>query len=314
MTTNNSQQISDKAEHVARDTASSVSSGTKSMREFVTKFFHDWSFHLTQALAFGLVTSVIPLGMLLFAIVGLFIGKLDPHAQQQFITHLKGIFPPQILPADITASSSNKIFQSSGLWIVLSALFALFFGSRLFTLLEACFDIIYHVPPRPQKQKNIRAIVMVIVFMILTPLLVLTSLIPGGLLSILQNSSLNVTSTTANKVVGIISSLVVSFLLFEIIYAFIPNRKRNVQHRLRSSVRGALTAAIVLQIGLIVFPIYTTNYVKGIVGQIAFALIFMIFFYIIALVTIIGAEVNSYFADDIPAPRQDLVTRSSRTS
>ena len=304
----------DAAQQAARDAAQKVSHGTKTMHDFVEKFYHDWSFHLTQALTFGLVTSVIPLGMLLFAIVGQVIGTLNHHAQQQFIGQLKSVFPPQLLPSEITTSSIQKFSQGSGVWIIVSILAALFFGSRLFTLLEACFDIIYRVPPRPQKDKNLRAIVMVIVFMILTPLLVLTSLIPGQFVAFLQNTSVNAHMAVLNQLAGTVSSMIVSFVLFEIIYTFIPNHpSRSVKTRLRTSLRGSITATIVLQIALQIFPLYARSYTSGIVNQIAFALVFLIFFYIISLVTIIGATVNAYFAEDIPPTPHDLVTRSSQS-
>lgn len=309
-----SQEAKEKALDMASDAGQTIQEGTKNTKNFFKKFYHDWSLHLTQALTFGLVTSVIPLGMLLVAIVGSFIGSLNGHARDQFIKHLQGTLPPQILPSQITTSALQKFSQTSGIWIVLSVIAALFFGSRLFTLLEACFDIIYRVPQRPAKKKNMMAIIMVLVFMVLTPLLVLTSLVPEQLVSILQNTPMSSSANILNKIAGVISSLLVSFILFEIIYTFIPNRKGTIKNRLRASVLGSAAAAIVLQIGLILFPLYTRTYTSGIVNQIAFALIFMIFFYIIALVTLIGATVNAYFVENIPPTPNDLVTRASHNS
>lgn len=308
------QAAKEKALDMASDAGQTIQEGTKNTKNFFKKFYHDWSLHLTQALTFGLVTSVIPLGMLLVAIMGSFIGSLNGHARDQFIKHLQGTMPSQILPSQITTSALQKFSQTSGIWIVLSVIAALFFGSRLFTLLEACFDIIYRVPQRPAKKKNMMAIIMVLVFMVLTPLLVLTSLVPEQLVSILQNTPISSSASILNKIAGVISSLFVSFLLFEIIYTFIPNRKGTIKSRLRASVLGSVAAAIVLQIGLILFPIYTRTYTSGIVNQIAFALIFMIFFYIISLVTLIGATVNAYFVENIPPTPNDLVTRASHSS
>ncbi|GCE18437.1 YihY/virulence factor BrkB family protein [Dictyobacter kobayashii] len=308
------QAAKQKARDVASDASQTIQGGTKDARNFVKKFYHDWSLHLTQALTFGLVTSVIPLGMLLVAIVGSLIGSLNGHARDQFVKQLQGMLPPQILPAQITSSALQKFSQGSGIWILVSVIAAIFFGSRLFTLLEACFDIIYRVPQRPAKQKNILAIIMVLVFMVLTPLLVLTSLVPEHLVSILQNTPISSSSSMLNKIAGVVSSLIVSFLLFEIIYTFIPNRKGTVKNRLRASVLGSVTAAIVLQLGLILFPLYIHTYTSGVVSQIAFALIFMLFFYVISLVTLIGATVNAYFVENVQPTPNDFVTRASHSS
>ena len=303
-----------KAQDLTSDATANIKSGTKTAGQFAKKFYHDWSHHLTQALTFGLVTSVIPLGMLIIAIIGNVIGSLNPNARTQFIKHLQGILPPQILPAGITASALQKFSQGSGILIFVSVITAIFFGSRLFTLLEACFDIIYRVPQRPQKQKNILAIVMVLVFMVLTPLLVLSSIIPEQIVSILQNTPLTSNMSMVNRIIGIITSLLVSFVLFEVMYTFIPNRRGTLKRRLRASVPGAIAAAVVLQIGLVLFPLYIRNYTSGIVGQIAFALVFMLFFYVIALVILIGATVNAYFVENVQPTPNDFVTRVSRSS
>lgn len=307
------------AHNAARDASAAANTfkeGGRSFKGFLKKFYNDWTLHLTQALTFGLISSLIPIAMLLLAIVGNSIGMLDPKARATLIGQVRGILPPPLSSSsqDIVTSALQKLPQSSALLAVIGIIAALFFGSRLFTLLEACFDFIYHVPQRPFKDKNSVALAMLVLFMILTPVLVLASLIPDQALNILQHTTTAANSNLTNRIAGIVSSLIVSFLLFEVLYTFIPNRQNTLKYRLRSSVRGAVTAAIVLQIGLIIFPLYVRNFASGLVGQVTYLLISLIFFYIIALVTLIGAEVNAYFGENVPAPAKDLVTRASRTS
>lgn len=301
-----------RAANEAKDT---VISRGRSFKEFCTKFYHDWSHHLTQALAFGIITSVVPLAMLILALVGTFIGKLDPHAQQQLTQQMGHILPQQLGSSsqDITATAFRKLPQTVSLLAIVGIITAVFFGSRLFTLLEACFDIIYRVPQRPFKNKNLTAIVMLILFMILTPLLVLASLVPEQLVALLRQTSIPTNANMLNRIAGIASSLIVSFILFEVIYAIVPNRRQLLQHRFRLSVPGAVTAAVVLQIALVLFPLYAQNYTSGFVGQLTFALIFFIFFYIVALVTLIGAEVNAYYSEGIRPTPHDLVKRLSQS-
>ncbi len=304
------------AKQTATDAADAVKDHARSFKGFVQKFFHDWSHHLTQALAFALVSSIIPIGMLLLAIVGSVIGSLSTHARDQFINQVIKVLPAPLADQspEIIRSALQKLPQSSLLLTVIGILAALFFGSRLFTLLEACFDFIYRVPQRPLKQKNGVAIMMLILFMIFTPVLVLASLIPGQVLAFLQHTAINTDSTLLHRIVGIISSLIVSFLLFEIIYSFVPNRRGTLQRKIRASLPGAITATIVLQIALLIFPLYASNFTKGIVGQIGFALVLLIFFYLISLVTLIGATVNAYYAENIQPTEHDLVMRSKMCS
>ncbi len=307
------------ASDVTNTVTSTVKGGSKTFKEFATKFTKDWTPHLAQALTFSLVTSTIPLATLLLAIVGQIIGGMSTNARTQFINQMEKILPASVFSSQqsqaIAQSAIQRLAQGAGIWLIVSIIAALFFGSRLFTLLEACFDMIYRVPPRPFKQKNVLAIVMVLVFMVLTPLLVLASLIPGELVALIQNTPIGPgSSSLVNKITGIVSSLLVSFLLFEVIYVFLPNRQGNIEGRARSSLPGAVTAAVVLQIALVLFPLYARTATNGVVSQIAFVLVLLIFFYLIALVTLIGATVNAYFAENIRPTEHDLVTRSSKSN
>lgn len=312
-------EVRQTANEFTNNVTSTVKGGSKTFREFATKFSKDWSPHLAQALTFSLVTSIIPLATLLLAIVGQIIGGLSANARTQFINQLEKILPTSVFSSQqshaIVQSAIQRLAQGAGIWLIVSIIAAIVIGSRLFVLLEACFDMIYRVPPRSTKQKNLLAVVMVLVFMVLTPLLVLASLIPGELLALIQNTPIGPgSSSLVSKVTGIISSLLVSFLLFEVIYVFVPNRQGNVEGRMRSSLPGAVTAAVVLQIALILFPLYARSATNGVVSQIAFVLVLLIFFYLIALVMLIGATVNAYFAENIRPTEHDLVTRSSQSN
>lgn len=295
------------------EAADTVKDGGRTFKQFMKKFYNDWSLHLTQALTFSLITSLIPLAMLLLVVVGDIIGTLNKQAKAELLKQVTAVLPPPLSSSsqDIVTSAVQKVPQSAGLLTFIAIIAALFFGSRLFTLLEACFDLIYRVPQRPFARKNLMALAMMVLFMVLTPVLVLTSLVPGQLVSLVQHTTSGDTPLLS-RIMGVVSSLLVSFLLFEVIYTFIPNRQNSLKLRLRNSVRGAITGAIVLQIGLLIFPIYIRNFANGLVGQVTSVLAFLIFFYIIALVTLIGAEVNAYFTEGIHPTAQDLITRSSR--
>ena len=319
MATHRQSQVShsaDNAKGVASDAADKVVEGARSFKGFTKKFYNDWSLHLTQALTFSLVSSIVPIGILLLGIVGNAIGGLSGHARDQFIGQVMKFLPPPLsnYSTDLLQSSLQKLPETSVLLTIAGVIAAIFFGSRLFTLLEACFDFIYRVPQRSFKQKNGRAILLTLAFMILTPILVVTSLIPDQLLAFLQKTSIQTDQAVVQRIAGIISSFIVAFILFEIIYVFVPNRQGTLKNRIRSSVRGALTAAIVLEIILALFPIYAKYFSNGLVGQITFALVLLIFFYLIGLVTLIGATVNAYYSVNIPPTAHDLVTRSSRSS
>ncbi|GCE10400.1 YihY/virulence factor BrkB family protein [Tengunoibacter tsumagoiensis] len=304
----------DALNHPAEATARAAQAEGRSLKELLIKFYRDWSLHTTQALTFVLITSLIPLAILLLAFVSKVIGNLNPQAQRELIAQVQQVLPQSIFATtsqDIVNSAFHKLPQATDLLTSIGLVTAVFFGTRLFTLLEACFDLIYRVPQRPLIQKNLVAMAMLVAFMVLTPILVFTSLTPDAVAVFLAKNTHYSDPELLHRIAGHVGSLLVSFFLFEIIYAFVPNIHHSLTAKLRSSVPGALTAAVALQIGLILFPLYSENYTSGVVGKITEALILLLFFYLISLVTLFGATVNAYFSEGIPPTTYDLIKRAS---
>ena len=301
----------------AGQATSSAKRTARSFGDFAKKFQNDWVMHLAQALAFSLVTALIPIAILLLAIVGSILGGLSKSAQNTFDKNIAHALPHQLnISQSVIQSASSKLSSSSGLLAFIAIIVALIFGSRLFTLMEACFDIIYSLQPRSFLKKNGIAIVMLIVFVILTPILVLAGTIPATVLSFLGHTTVNAGNFGLN-LGGFIGGLIVSFILFEAFYVFIPNRTENVpsiMHRIRSSWIGAAVAAVVLQIMLRFFPLYIQNFTKGYVGQVVLILAVVAFFYLFALIILLGAEVNAYFAEGIQPTQSNLISRADKAS
>src|SRR5205085_636773 len=124
-----------------------VEKDTKPLQEFFTKFGNDWSMTLAAALAYNLLTAIFPIAVALIAIAGLILGTLDPHAQDQLIAAIQGVFPSAIHSGDLIKTILQQLAKASGFLGIIAVLVAVFGGSRLFILIEGCFDIIYRVRP-----------------------------------------------------------------------------------------------------------------------------------------------------------------------
>ncbi len=305
------------AQRGASQAAHAATRGARSSKDFMKKIQNDWVAHLAQALAFSLLTALVPIAIFLLGIFGVFLGSLDKSASQKFTDHLTTALKGSPLSSgDVIHSALDKLQSSSGLLIFVAIVVAIIFGSRLFSLMEMCFDVIYRLQPRSFVQKNLIAIGMLILFTILIPFLILASTVPGLVLSILQNAAIGGNNTVTN-IFGVIASLIVAFLLFEVFYVFIPNRAENVQsvaHRFKTSWKGAAVAAIVLQLMLQFFPLYTRYFTKGYVGQVGLVLAVVAFFYLFALIILLGAEVNAFYEEGVQPTASDLISRASRNS
>ncbi len=157
--------------------------------------------------------------------------------------------------------------------------------------------------------------VMLVLFIILIPIMVVASAVPSFFSALLSTPTLksipiisNITGGVGGLILGGIVSaiigLILAFILFEAIYFVVPNQKISWHN----SWKGALAAAVLLEIFLIAFPFYTTHFLGGYAGQVGLIVILLVFFYYFAVILLLGAEVNAYFSEKVQPLPNDLVT------
>jgi membrane protein len=276
------------------------------LRAFWAKFSNDWTMNLqAAALAYNLVVAIFPILLALFLIFGLVLGSMGAKVQQTLIATVATVIP-QGLGQGIVQQVLANIQQAAGILGLITLATALFGGSRLFILMENCFDLIYHRPPRSVLRQNLMAFGMLLVFVVLIPVMILASSVPALLISWLKTTFLSgiPAGQFIFSAVGITSSLLFSWILFEAIYIVVPNQRISF----RESWRGAVIAAIGLQIYLTLFPFYATNFLKGYGGQAGFAVIMIAFFYYFAVILLLGAQVNAFIAERVQKTPMDLAT------
>jgi len=275
---------------------------TRPLLRFYTKFNNDWVMNFAGMLAYNLLMSIFPIALAILAITGLILGShLDTsiiHAIQQVL--------PKAVSADVINSIIKKVYSISGIIGIISVILAIFFGSRLFVTIQNCFSIIYHVRPRTAMMQNITAILMLLLFIILIPVMIAASGGPTLVLSILQKTPLQAITHigTLLYIAGIAGGLLAAFILFEVIYLVMPNQRISFSR----SWPGALIAAIALELYLLFFPYYASHFLGGYAGQVGFAIILLVFFYYFAVILLVGAEVNAFFSEHVQPLPYDLAT------
>ncbi len=277
---------------------------TRPLQDLFNKFNNDWDMNSAAGLAYNLMTAMVPIVIALIAVFGLTIGNLDAKATADLITRIQQLFPANLHTSDIVSIALKSLRQRAGILGILAVLASIFGGSRLFVSIEGYFDIIYRTVPRTFIPQNVMAILMMLAFLILIPLMVFASSAPALLQSLATIPVINqipgVAQLTKNAfflgLAGIFTSLVIAWLLFEIIYIVIPNVRLSFRH----SWRGAIVAAVGLEAFLALFPFYTTHFMGSYTGTAGFILILLVFFYYFAVILLIGAEINAYFALGVP--------------
>lgn len=283
-------------------TVATAEKDVKPLMQFYTKFNNDWVMNFAGMLAYNLLMSIFPIALAILSITGIILGS---HLNSSIIASIKHVLPGSV-SADVIASIIIRLNHISGILGILAVILAVFFGSRLFVTIENCFDIIYHIRPRTVVRQNIVAILMLLLFIVLIPVMIAASSGPTLILSVLQKTPLHAIANIGVilYIAGIIGGLLAAFILFESIYVVMPNQRISFGH----SWLGAVVGAIALELYLLFFPLYASHFLKGYAGQAGFAVILLVFFYYFAVILLIGAEVNAFFSEHVQPLPNDLAT------
>ena len=283
------------------------------LQGFLNKFNNDWSMMLAGALAYSLLTAIVPILLAILSVLGFIPGSDIVDYVTKHLTLGNNTALNQAVEVQLKMVLT-QLQKEAGLLALIAVATAIFGGSRLFVGLEACLDLVYRVPPRKVIAQNVMAILMMILFIILVPIMIFAATLPSIIQSFIASNEvirqIAVVNTIANNaltvwLVGFAGGLIAAFLLFWAIYVVIPNKKINLSR----SWQGALVSALALELFItLVFPFYVTNFMGNYAGQAGLAVILIVFFYYFAVILMLGAEVNAYFLEKVQPLPNDLAT------
>ncbi len=255
----------------------------------------DQVFKLSAMLAYRLIITVVPVFVLLLSVEGFVLRIMNPEARHHLIYALADHVPGAsgFLPLALA-----QLTEQAAALAVLSVVTSVYFGSRLFTAIDYCFDIIFKVPPRHLMREQLMAFEMLLFFILLVPVLFIISLIPGFLSEPGTAQSLfggAWLTPLCVIIVSILAGWLIASVLFLLCYVVIPNRTVPV----RLVWKGALIAGALLEIVQQSFPVYAARYLNGgnATVSVGIGLVAIVFFYYFGLVLLLGAEINAYFFD-----------------
>jgi YihY family inner membrane protein len=269
---------------------------TTPFRLFLQKFNNDWSLVYSGMLAFNLLVAILPMAITLFGILGVILDN-RPDLRERIKNHVINSFPPKANDGlrEIINMAFKKLHEDVGFILAFGILLAIIGSSRLFIAIDRCLTIIYRVEERKFIKKNILAIGMLFLFVLIIPLMMGASSAPSLLLDVIPHAG----GRFGTYMAGLFFSLLFTFVLFEIIYLLIPNKKMTF----KQTWCGSIVAAGALQLFMILFPLYVKKSMSSYTGQIGFAVILLLFLFYAAVILILGAQINAFFFEHIqPLP------------
>jgi membrane protein len=272
-----------------------VPRGLRSVGDFLQKFANDWGFNLCTLLAYNFLTAIFPLFLGILALGAFVLSEAQLH---DLATSLSDALPSGVTsPTGLNINLYSMLVgfhEASKLTATISFGGFIWTGSNLFSSMENCFSIIFRTRGRDVVPQKLMAIGMVFLFAALAPLAVLAATF-GGLFPSVATAFGHVPDNGILLAAGgYVLGSVVSFLLFFLIYFVVPNRRMHP----REVWRGAVIAAVLFEIVNVAFPFYAGRFMTHAwFGQALLVFgILAFWFWIVSLVFILGAELNSFLA------------------
>lgn len=278
-----------------RTRSHSLRDRAKPFLHFWQKLSNDWVFNLAGLLAYNLLMSIFPILLALLAVAGFILNNLAPGSERGLLNAIANALPGGSAGTGgtIVRVAIDNLQRQAGVLFIIGLLTSIFTGSRLFITLENCFGVIFRLRGRDVIHQNLVAIGMLLLYMVLVPIVFLASIVPSAIVTALHASGGGSGfSGLLIHLIGLAAAFIVALILFSAIYIVVPNRPVHFYE----VWKGTLLAAALLVLYEILFPIYESvalrpnNY-----GSVAaFAIVILVFFYYLALILLVGAEVNSW--------------------
>jgi len=261
------------------------------IKTFVPKFANDWAINLAGMLTFSLITAIVPLLVAMLSLAGLVLNLLSPSSFQQIAVSIGATLPPGTGKIIDVRKLLENLVQITGPLAIISLFGLIFTGSNLFANVENAFCIVFRVPDRDIIPQRVMAIGMIFILAVLLPAAIIaSSLVAAG--QQLFTAILPKPFAVVLSVLGPLTSIFILWLLFLSIYMIVPN----IKVEFRDAWRGALTAAILMAIASLIFPLYSTLFLVGnekYGASFLLVLVLIIYLWFFNVILMIGAEVNS---------------------
>lgn len=256
---------------------------------FWSKITNDAIFNLSAMLAYTLLMSAFPILLVILAIGGLLLSTVSPNGQASLESSIGGALPGG---SALFVNVQHNLTHSAGLLLIVGIVLAIVTGSGLFLTMEWTFGIVFRLRGRNPIRQRLMSIGMLLLYAVLIPIVLLASILPA---TIVRATSAGGNSPIYNffvQAIGDAFSVLVAAILLGVMYVVVPNRP--VQ--LREVWKGTLVGAVLLVLYETLFPIYVSDFLKpqNYGSTAGFAVVILIFFYYLAFIIVLGAEINSW--------------------
>jgi len=249
----------------------------------LAKFFADRGTHLAAMIAYFALLSFVPLLFLTLSVLG-FVNQDEQGSF--FVRELQRTFPSTSVTSIL--HNVHAIQDNAATLGIVGAAFLLWSSLSLFSVLESAFNIVYGQPNRGfLRGKALATLMMVGSLVVLFASLVVGS-VGAELLrrhaSVVDNAAVATVVTVGVSLLGIFVFLATSYYVLT-----------NAVLTWREVLPGAVVAAVVLEATFQVLPEFViVSSHNPVLRALSWQALLLVWLYVMANVTVLGAEVNWY--------------------
>ncbi len=256
---------------------------------FVRKVMQDNITFLASAVAWTLLTSVVPVIVGLAAISSLLLR--DPASQRAVVDHLSSALQGTLQPQDIRHLVSTSV-QNRGALVLIGIVGILWAGSNVGGAFSTVFQPIFEVNGRDFLKEKLLDLGMILVFVALMLIIVAGTTAGAVVTRLFPDAPI---ADERAFLIGTGISLAAAFLLFVVLYLVFPNPQP--RFRLADVWRGSLVTSILFQILSFIWPLYThVSHFSRYGAVIAPMIVLAAWIYFFSLILMVGAEIIAFRA------------------
>ena len=273
------------------------------LKQAVNEFLADNCTHLSAAISYYILLSLFPLALAAITILGYFSRSADISAK---VTQaIADIFP---VSGTVVSDTIQGVSQGWGAAGAIAVIGLLWSGLGFFGAVRKSLNTAWGIKqPRPFLRERLMEFLM----MLGLGALLIISLALTAAFKVIQAANISIFGHLLSKglfwdAIVILSSVAITFLVFLLLYKFVPNTKVHWRH----VWVGALAAAVLIEIAKNIFVWFighfaTYNLVYGTMSTI---IALMVWSYISAMILLFCAKLISVFIKmrPLPAPETSL--------
>jgi membrane protein len=259
----------------------------KTLGSSFKSFFSHECFHLAASIAYFLIVSLVPLGLLVVALFGHMLGA-NQELYNFLLSKLINFFP------SVTSGITNElrhVITYKGISFITFIIYS-FFALQLFYSIERAMDIIFSVPKKRHFLFSLLWTILIVTLVIAFWLLSFTVSSVAGLIFKFPDIFGVGLKYKAVFLIRFVAPFVVVLLTFTAVYKIVPHVRVHTRH----AFAGALLLTVLWEMAKHLFTWFVQNlaYVGTIYGSLTTFILFLLWMYYLSCIFLLGGEfVNS---------------------